>query len=270
MDIFEDIGYRIHEAGRMVKDAVRVAVLKKAASDQERSKQKLFADLGEAYYQQHKDGGEGEFSEQIWKIKEVQGEIYGIHGKIEQIRAMKHIPGNVSTAANRRTGVAVLAVLAFIMVALTLFAVSGRSYRSTVDQFFNASFEADAAQILELAPEKVAVYLQEEAGFDSLEEMIKDANKELQKNVDSLDRYLGDDWEVDVEITNVEVLTNQELADVEEMYEDFDLKVSNAKMLEVEFVVRSEQSENSTNLEIPVVKIGRNWYLNALEFNGLF
>lgn len=179
------------------------------------------------------------------------------------------------SANNKERKIGIIAV-AFIVVAIAVlvFVVfGGRSYKATIDQFFDATFEADAEIIFEeLIPEAAIDYLLEEEGYDrdDLDEQIDEVNEEFQDQIDTIDDYLGDDWEVSYKILSDENLDGEELEDLKENYEDMDVKVSAAKTVEIEVQLKAGDTENSNTMDLSVIKVGRSWYLDVATLSSLY
>lgn len=177
-----------------------------------------------------------------------------------------------SNDKNRKVGMIAVAVIAVIVIALIFTLFGGRSYKTTVEKFINAQFDADAEAIFELVPEKMIAYALEEEGYDEdeLDEFIEEGNEELQDQLDYIERYLGEGWTVSYEILTVEDVTDDDLDDLKDDYEDIDIKVSVAKTVEVELTVKAGETETSNSLDISLIKVGRSWYLDLESMGGIF
>lgn len=173
---------------------------------------------------------------------------------------------------NKRIGIIAVILLIIVVVLVGIFLFGGRSYKGTIKKYVNATFDADGEEILDLLPEKMIDYAMEEEGQDSedLDEIIDDMNEELQDQLDSLDEYLGEGWEISYEITDDENIKGDDLEDIKEAYEDADIKVSAAKEAEVEITVKADETENSNTLDIALIKVGRSWYLDIMSMGNLF
>ena len=161
-------------------------------------------------------------------------------------------------------------VLAVLILVFALF--GGRSYKSTVKKFINASLEPSAAAIMELIPKNLVDYVLEEEGFDEdeMDEMIEEMDEELQEQFAYIERYLGEDWKVSYEILTAESLKDDDLEDLKENYEDLDVKVSTAKKVEVELTITAGETEASNSVTLYVIKVGRNWCLDIGSMGSLF
>lgn len=186
----------------------------------------------------------------------------GGHGRVSELRKKNR---------DRNVGMIAAIVAAVAVVAVGIFLFGGRSYKATVKRFVNATFEADAEAMLKLIPKKMVDNLLEEEGYDDdeLDDMVDEMNEYFQDQMDSLDKYLGEGWEVSYEILAAEKLTGDDLDDIKERYEDADVKVSAAKEIEIELTIKTDEMENSDTTDLYVVKVGRSWYLDAVSMGGL-
>lgn len=172
---------------------------------------------------------------------------------------------------NRKVGMIAVFIIALVGVVMIWLLFGGRSYKAAIEQYFDATFEADAEAIMDLLPEELMDYILEEEGYE-LDECMDEMNEELQEALDSLDNYLGENWHASYEILNVEDMSSSDLEDLREAYEDenIDMKVSAAKTVEVEITVKAEDSENSNTMDLTLIKVGRSWYLDAASMRGLY
>lgn len=172
---------------------------------------------------------------------------------------------------DKKVGViAAAAIVAFVLIlAIVLF--GGRSYKTAVKQFFNATFDVDGKAIVNLIPDDLIDYVLDESGYDEdeLDEMIEDIEDEFQDQIDSLKRYLGDDWDVSYKIVSAENIKGEDLNDIKEDYKDIGVKVSAAKDVEMELTVKAGETENSNTITISLIKVGRSWYLDLDSMGGL-
>lgn len=174
-----------------------------------------------------------------------------------------------STAKKNREKGIVLALCVIVAVVLLVYTLGGRSYKKTIDTFVTSQFAVDAQSIVELLPEKVLDKELEETGY-SKTELVEETNDSLNKQVDYIDQYLGDDWKLSYKMTNVEDVTGDDLNDLKSNYEDINVKVSAAKTVEVEFTLKGDETEISNSLEVSVIKVDRSWYLDLYTMGNLF
>lgn len=195
-----------------------------------------------------------------------------ILNKGDPIQATTVAPVANQNDKNRKVGIIAVAVAAVLVVLLGVFLFGGRSYKATIEKFVDAQFDADAEAIFDLMPEKMIDYTLEQDGYDSddLDDLIDDANEELQDQLDSLDRYLGEGWKVTYEIVDEEDVKGDDLDDIKDAYEDADVKVSAAKNVEIVLTVTADETEDSNSLDVSVIKVGRSWYLDVMGMGSFF
>lgn len=171
----------------------------------------------------------------------------------------------------RRKAIIAAGVLILTAVIAAVFLLGGRSYRETVDQFFEATFTADVNAIVKLIPDAVIENAMEENGYDrdEMSEFLQEGADTLQEQINRLASYLGEDWEVSHDILGAEDITGEEFEEIKTAYDDMDAEVSSAKSVDVKMTVKSGETENSVQLNIPVIKVGRSWYLDIMNLEDI-
>lgn len=173
---------------------------------------------------------------------------------------------------NRRVGIIAVAVVAVAVVLLGVFLFGGRSYKSTVEKYIDYQFDGNAEGIINLMPDKMLDYAMEQDGYapSDLDEAIADMNDELQDQLDTLDSYFEEGWDISYKITDTEDVKGDDLDGIKDSYADADVKVSAAKSVEVELTITSGETESSNSMYIDLVKVGRSWYLDVASMGNLF
>lgn len=183
------------------------------------------------------------------------------------------VPAPAPKPKNRK--VAIIAGVAIVVVAailLGVFLLGGRSYEKTIEKFVDAQFHADAGAIFDLIPKKMISYVMEEAGYDAdkFDAMIEDLNEEIQEQMEYLDALLGEEWKLDYKIQETEDVTGDRLDRIKENHREAGVKVSAAKIAEVELTISAGDFEQSNTMNIALVKVGRSWYLDVTSMGSLF
>lgn len=176
---------------------------------------------------------------------------------------------------NRKVGVIAAAVLAVAVICIIIALFGGRSYKATANRFIKAQFNADAEAVLDLVPNKVVDYLLEEEGYDEdeLDEFIEEADDTLQSYIELIELFLGvdsDDWKITHEIADVDNVTGDDLDDLKDAYEDIGVKVSAAKIVEVELTIKFDKEEETDSMELALIKVGRSWYMDVESMGSFF
>lgn len=191
-------------------------------------------------------------------------------------------PGGQATASsypvqtnqrNRTIGIAAVAVLAVIVVLLIIVLFGGRSYKATVTKFMDATFKADAKAMLSIIPDEMVDYMLDETGYDrsDMKDILDELGEGLQDELDYISWYLDDeDWTSSYKITGVEDVSAKKLREIKADYEEYDIKVSAAKNVEVTTTLQTKDTEYSNTVEVPIIKIGRSWYLDVENLDSIF
>lgn len=164
--------------------------------------------------------------------------------------------------------IGIVAIVAIAIIAIGVSAFGGRSYEETVEDHFNALTAGDGQAIIDLFPEETIDYVLDEAGYDDneLDEMIMDLSARLQEDWGEFDDRYGDAWDVTYTILNDVEMTGSDLDSLTTMYSQMDVKISAAREVEIETVVNANGEEVADlTMDIPLIKSGKNWYIDALN-----
>jgi hypothetical protein len=171
---------------------------------------------------------------------------------------------------NRKVGIIAVVVIVIAVIGIILGLSGGRGYKAAIKQYIDATFDGDAESIMELIPEEMINYLIEDEGYDDEDELIEELDEELQYTLDSLEKYLGEDWKVSYEILSTEDVTGEDFDDLKDYYEEMGVKVSASKKAEIEVTVKSGETEMSNSADIALIKIGHSWYMDMVSMGSLF
>lgn len=166
---------------------------------------------------------------------------------------------------NKQIGMIAVAAVAVILIILVFFLFGGRSYKKVVKEYVNAVYSADAKKFVSLVPDKVWDYTLEEEGYDKDEEdlLIEELEDTLWDSKYDVDDAMGENWKVSCAILADEDVTGRDLKEVKDAYKETEVKISGAKIVEAEITVTGEETEVSETQKIPVIKVGRSWYLDV-------
>ena len=96
MDFFEQLGKRLTDAGQSVaqqtKNLADVTQLNSAISDREKKISQLCLNIGQLYYEAHKNDTSAEFQEMIAEVNALYAEIAQNQEKIKQIKGVAKCP----------------------------------------------------------------------------------------------------------------------------------------------------------------------------------
>lgn len=177
-----------------------------------------------------------------------------------------------SDKRNRTIGMAAVGIAAVVAVALLFTLLGGRSYKKTVTKYLDATFDADAKAIINLIPDAMVDRALEELGCDraDMDDALDELSETLENTIGSVTRYLGDDWKVSYEIVGAEDLSDRQQHELAQDYSVYDVKIGGAKDVTVKLKFKVLKQNASLDITIPVVKVGRSWYLDAQRINEIF
>lgn len=175
-----------------------------------------------------------------------------------------------SSQRNKMIGIAAVAAAAIVVVFLAFNLLGGRGYESTVTKFLDASLDGDAETIISLLPDKMVDQALEELGYhpSDRDEAVEELNAALQSAAGSLKEALGDNLKVSYNVVSAEDLSASKLLELRQSYSVYDIDVDGAKEVDVEMTVTATALDLSGTytLTVPVVQVGRSWYLDAENF----
>lgn len=169
-------------------------------------------------------------------------------------------------AGSKKKMIAVIAVIVVILLAGWLL-FGGRSYQDTVEEFFEASMDGDVRGVIELIPEDLIKNAMEAEGYDmgDMEGFITQAEDELQGMLAFGGALVGD-LDFDIDITGDTDIKGAGLQEIQEDYRAYDVDVSKAKNVQVTISLDAGALSGSEDIEVPVIKVGRSWYLDLSSF----
>ena len=175
-----------------------------------------------------------------------------------------------SSQRNKMIGIAAVAVAAIVVVFLAFNLLGGRGYESTVTKFLDASLDGDAETIISLLPDEMVDQALEELGYhpSDRDEAVEELNAALQSAAGSLKEALRDNLKVSYNVVSAEDLSASKLLELRQSYSVYDIDVDGAKEVDVEMTVTATALDLSGTytLTVPVVQVGRSWYLDAENF----
>ena len=170
-------------------------------------------------------------------------------------------PALANLTGDKRKLITVIAGALAVILLLSL-VFGGRGWKKTANKFMDAFLDMDAKGIVAVMPDKVLDRALEEEGYSKNDRKVLIA--ELQEELDYSMSYLEmfGDIDMDYKIRGAEDVSRDDLADLKEMYSEFDVKVSAAKEVDVEITIEVSEMSQTQSVEIVVIKIGRSWYID--------
>ena len=161
---------------------------------------------------------------------------------------------------------------AAVAVVVIFFALSslfgGRSDTETAEQFFDAVLDADAEAIVDLVPKGLVNAVMEQGGYtkEEIAEEFESLAGSLESTVGSLD-FLGDAVKISYDAVGSEDVGTSQLSYLKDQYDEFNVDVAAAREVTVELRVQADSLgiDETAPLDIPVVKVGSSWYIDAMS-----
>ena len=175
----------------------------------------------------------------------------------------------ISNKRNRLIGLSAVAAIFAIVFAVALF--GSRSAETTVMKYMNASLKPDARAIFKLIPDAITDEVLEYYDFDRDEwhDAIDEFNKVLEKSLDGVRDRLEDGWTISYEVTDEDDVIGADLRDIKRDYKSY-VEVTAAKDMTVELTISNGVNEWTSSADIPVIRVGRTWYIDALNMGNVF
>ncbi|MBR6595123.1 MAG: zinc-ribbon domain-containing protein [Oscillospiraceae bacterium] len=172
-------------------------------------------------------------------------------------------PATPSRSGGSRKGVLIAGIAAALVVVTLLgcwiFGVFGGGYEGAVDDFMDALLDMDAEGVVDTVNEKVLrVYLDDD-GYTK-RELIREIDDDME---DAKEAIRENSIKLDYKIVYTEDMRGEDLEEVKEMYlDEYGVKITAAKIVEVEVTMKVEGYSDSMELELGVVEIGGSWYID--------
>lgn len=178
--------------------------------------------------------------------------------------------GTQDSGKHKKIGIAAVAAVVVVLVIAAVSLLGGRSDTATAERFFDAAFNADAEAIVDLIPPDLIEAAIEESGYSraEVEEEFQQMASEMSYALGALDS-LGDGVDISYNAVDSEEMDPDQLRYLQEQYDALHVDVSDARTVEVELRVqmRSMGLDESTTIDIPVIQVGRSWYIDVTNLN---
>ena len=172
-------------------------------------------------------------------------------------------PAAPARSGGSRKGVLIAGVAAALVVLSLLgcwiFGVFGGGYEAAVDDFMDALLDMDAEGVVDTVHEKVLRVCLDDEGY-TRRELIREIDEDMEDAKEAIREY---SIKLDYEIVYTEDMRGEDLEYVKEMYlDEYGVKITAAKIVEVEVTGTRKGDRNSMGLELGVVEIGGSWYID--------
>ncbi len=164
---------------------------------------------------------------------------------------------------------AILVGVIVLIVVLSL-VLGGGGYKSVLNDYCDL-LEGNAAKIEKMAPKEYWEWYEDEYD-DSVDDLIDEFEEYYEDDIiDMLEDELGDNIKVSYEIKKEKELKDKVLEGIAEGLDDqydIDAKVTKGYDLKIKMTIEGSDDDESSTLELSVVKINGKWYLiNYYEYD---
>lgn len=146
-----------------------------------------------------------------------------------------------------------------------------KSAKAVAEAFMDAMINADSKAMFDLVPEEVMDYLMESEDMSKsdLKEMYAELDEEMAESFEEMEEYYGGKMKISYDVVDEYDLDEDDLADIQEMYEELDIKVKAAKVIELETTMKvGGEVIEEDYMELVVIKVGSNWYIEIEQIPG--
>ncbi len=174
---------------------------------------------------------------------------------------------------NQKIGIIAVAVAAVVIISLIFTLFGGRGYKATVNKYMNAQFDGNAKAILKLVHKTMRDDVLEDKGYDEdeIDELAKDYKEDEKESLEYFFDLFGVKPKYSYKIEDVEDVTDDDLDDLKDEYEEeYDLKVSAAKIVEVGVTIDLGGDSEPVTRHVYLIKVGRSWYLDTENMWSIF
>lgn len=172
---------------------------------------------------------------------------------------------------NKHKKVGIIAVAIIVIVALVagiaLFS-GGKGYEKVAGDCVDAFINMDASKIVDLIPDKMVDSVLEEYGYHSgdVDAFVGLLEDELMGAIGYLEDYIDVNYEITYEVTGASDVSADTLRSIQDMYSVYEIKVSDAKYVDVMITIASGEQTVTETITIPVMKTNGGWYLELANF----
>lgn len=180
---------------------------------------------------------------------------------------------------NKTVGMIVVAIIGLVVISGAFWLFGGRSYKKTIKEYVNAQFnysQDSIKKVVKLFPEGMWEQVVEqginEGEFESEGEAIEFLEEQLKEANETLEEYYGEDFKYSYKITEEKDLSKKDIHEIEEDWEDMDVKlekeIKEGKEITIKVEVKLADGENAVDneLDLQLVKVGRSWCLADFDF----
>lgn len=165
----------------------------------------------------------------------------------------------------------ILLILAVAVVTFPRLILSGQSEKKLIKEFIKAEMTADGEKVIEILPDEIVEAAETQGGMTK-NEFIKAVQEQLNSAMNTVVNTYGEEWKYSYEIKSIKKASQEDIEEWKNTYKDgfeMDVDISEGKICEVEINFNGNEINNTSNIELNLVKIRGKWYVDFASLAAL-
>ena len=134
-----------------------------------------------------------------------------------------------------------------------------------------AEMTADGEKVVEILPDEITEAAEAQGGITK-DEFIQAVQDQLSSTLSAVISTYGEGWKYSYKIKNIKKASQEDIEDWKNTYKnefEIDVDISEGKICEVEINFNGNEINNTSNIELNLVKIRGKWYVDFASLAAL-
>ena len=165
----------------------------------------------------------------------------------------------------------ILLILAVAVVTFPRLILSGQSEKKLIKEFIKAEMTADGEKVVEILPDEITEAAEAQGGITK-DEFTQAVQDQLSSTLNAVISTYGEGWKYSYKIKNIKKASQEDIEDWKNTYKnefEIDVDISEGKISEVEINFNGNEINNTSNIELNLVKIRGKWYVDFASLAAL-
>ena len=165
----------------------------------------------------------------------------------------------------------ILLILAVAVVTFPRLILSGQSEKKLIKEFIKAEMTADGEKVVEILPDEITEAAEAQGGITK-DEFIQAVQDQLSSTLSAVISTYGEGWKYSYKIKDIKKASQEDIEDWKNTYKnefEIDVDISEGKICEVEINFNGNEINNTSNIELNLVKIRGKWYVDFASLAAL-
>ena len=139
-----------------------------------------------------------------------------------------------------------------------------------VEKFMNCFIDADVKVAFDLVSPEMLEFALEDEGMteEDLDEMVDELNSQLEEMYEYVEEMTGEKLKMTYEIANETDMDEEDLEYIQSVYDEADIEIEAAKVYDVDLIMEIAGESQTETMEVTVVKIDGQWYLEPSSLDS--